>query len=165
MEDGIVNQEEVDVVGLNGKMNELQAALGLCVLDQIALELRRRQLIIARYRERLAAVSGLRLTPDAPGVESSCQYFVVRIDESRFGCSRNVLTERLKTYNVLSRKYFYPLCTQYRCYRDLPSSTPGLLPVATEVVEQVLCLPLYGALALEDVDLICDMIIEIQGRG
>ena len=162
---GILNQEEVDVVGINGKMNELQAALGLAVLDCVPDELRRRQAIIARYRERLGGMTGLTLMPEPPGVESSCQYFVVRIDRQAFGCSRDVVFERLKTYNVLARKYFYPLCTDYACYRELPSSAPGLLPVATEVVGQVLCLPLYGTLPLTAVDAICDMMAEIQEQA
>ena len=162
---GILNQEEVDVVGINGKMNELQAALGLAVLDCVPEELRRRRAIIARYRERLCGLAGLTLMPEPPGVESSCQYFVVRIDRQAFGCSRDVVFDGLKTYNVLARKYFYPLCTDYACYRELPSSDPGLLPVATEAVGQVLCLPLYGTLALADVDAICDMIKDIQANA
>ena len=100
--------------------------------------------------------------PEPPGVESSCQYFVVRIDRQAFGCSRDVVFDRLKAYNVFARKYFYPLCSDYACYSALPSSDPALLPVATDVVREVLCLPLYGTLPLSAVDVICDMIREIQ---
>lgn len=162
---GILNQEEVDVVGINGKMNELQAALGLAVLDEVAGEVKKRQAVIARYREQLGGLPGLALMPEPPGVESSCQYFMVRIDRLAFGCSRDAVFDKLKLYNVLARKYFYPLCTDYACYRELPSSAPGLLPVAAEVVGQVLCLPLYGTLALADVDRICHMIREIQAQA
>ncbi|PYR28879.1 MAG: aminotransferase [Acidobacteria bacterium] len=162
---GILNQEEVGVVGINGKMNELQAALGLAVLDCVPDELRCREAIIGRYRERLAGMAGLTLMPELPGVQSSCQYFVVRIDREAFGCSRDVVFDRLKAYNVLARKYFYPLCTDYACYRELPSSAPGLLPVATEIVGQVLCLPLYGTLPFTAVDAIGDMIGEIQEQA
>lgn len=161
---GILNQEEVELVGINGKMNELQAALGLSVLECVADELARRRAIIARYRERLADIDGVSLMPEPEGVENSCQYFVVRIDRRRFGRSRDDLFERLKSYNVFARKYFYPLCTDYACYRDLPSAAAGHLPVAHEVVEQVLCLPLYGTLALSDVDRICEIVLEIQAR-
>jgi len=159
---GILNQEEVDVVGINGKMNEVQAALGLAVLECVAGEVARRRELIARYRARLAGVPGLGLMPELPGVESSCQYFVVRIDPAGFGCSRDAVFERLKTYNVFTRKYFYPLCSDYPCYRALPSAASGRLPVARAVVEQVLCLPLYGALALSTVDAICDIVTAIQ---
>ncbi len=161
---GILNQDEVDVVGINGKMNELQAALGLAVLDCVAGEVALRRVILARYRERLAGVPGLTLMPELPGVESSCQYFVARIDRRAFGCSRDEVFRQLKAYNVFTRKYFYPLCTDYACYRALPSAAPGCLSVAREVVDQVLCLPLYGALALPAVDAICDMVMGIQAR-
>ena len=162
---GILNQEEVDVVGINGKMNELQAALGLAVLDCVADEVKRRQAIIARYRERLAGVPGLTLMPEPAGVESSCQYFVVRIDREGFGTTRDVVFETLKDYNVFARKYFFPLCTSYACYSDLPSAHAGCLPVAHTVVEQVLCLPLYGTLPLDAVDTICDIVRGVQARA
>ncbi len=162
---GILNQEEVDVVGINGKMNELQAALGLAVLDCVEEEVARRKIIIARYREQLANLPGLTLMPEPAGVESSCQYFVVRIDAAGFGASRDVVFDTLKTYNVLARKYFYPLCTDYACYSDLPSAGRGRLPVAHAVVDQVLCLPLYGTLPLSAVDTICAIIRDIQATA
>lgn len=158
---GILNQEEVGPVGINGKLNELQAALGLAVLDCVPEEVRRRQAIIARYRERLSGVPGLTVMPAPPGVRSSCQYFVVRIDAGRFGCTRDAVHDALKLDNVLTRKYFYPLCTEYACYRELSSAQPGRLPVANEVVGQVLCLPLYGTLSLANVDAICDMLLAV----
>ena len=162
---GILNQEEVDVVGINGKMNELQAALGLAVLDCVADELRQRRQVIARYRERLARLRGITLMPEPAGVESSCQYFVIRIDAREFGASRDAVFERLKAHNVLSRKYFYPLCSSYACYQQLPSAAPAGLPVASRVVEQVLCLPLYGTLGVDAVSTICDIIAEIQEQA
>lgn len=162
---GILNQEEVDVVGINGKMNELQAALGLAVLDCVADEVRLRQAVIGRYRQRLAGVAGLTVMPEPAGVESSCQYFVVRIDGAAFGANRDEVFEFLKEHNVLARKYFYPLCTDYACYRDLPSAAPGRLPVASRIVHEVLCLPLYGTLALADVDAICDIVLARAGKA
>jgi len=156
---GILNQEQVGPVGINGKINDLQAALGLAVLDCVPEELRRRQAIIARYREKLAGVDGLTLMPAPAGVRSSCQYFMIRIDQARFGRSRDEVHEALKRENVLTRKYFFPLCTDYECYRGLPSAAPGRLPVAGEVVTQVLCLPLYGTLPLAVVDAISEMIV------
>jgi len=152
-------------VGINGKMTELQAALGLAVLDCVPQELRVRQAIIERYRARLSGIDGLTLVTEPAGVESSRQYFVIRIDSRAFGCSRDVVVDRLKQYNVFARKYFYPLCTDYECYRDLPSSSPGLLPVANEAVRQVLCLPLYGELPLTAVDIICTIIEDVHRQG
>ena len=162
---GILNQEEVGPVGINGKMNELQAALGLAVLDCVPEELRKRRAIIARYRERLGGMPGLTLISEPGGVESSCQYFVVRIDSKAFGCSRDVVQERLTHYNVFARKYFYPLCSDYACYRDLPTASAARLPVATAAVRQVLCLPLYGTLPLTACDAICDMILHIRTQA
>lgn len=162
---GILNQEQVGPVGINGKMNELQAALGLAVLDCVPEEIRRRQAVIARYRERLGRVPGLTLMPEPVGVRSSCQYFVIRVDAAAFGRSRDEVHEALKRENVMTRKYFFPLCTEYACYRDLASSAPGRLPVASHVVREVLCLPLYGTLALADVDVICDLIAGLQASA
>ena len=162
---GILNQEAVGPIGINGKMNELQAALGLAVLDCVPEELHRRQGVIARYRERLAGIAGLTVMEEPEGVESSCQYFVVRVDPITFGCSRDAVFDGLKHYNVFARKYFYPLCSEYESYRDLPSSAPGLLPVAAEAARQVLCLPVYGSLSLAACDAICDMIREIQKQA
>ena len=162
---GIRGQEEVRSIGINGKMNELQAALGLAVLDCVPAELERRRAVIARYRERLDGIRGLTTVAEPPGVEGSCQYFVVRIDPAAFGSSRDTVFERLTQYNVFARKYFYPLCSTYDVYRDLPSAAADRLPVATRVVREVLCLPLYGTLPLEAVDVICDMIRHIQQHG
>jgi dTDP-4-amino-4,6-dideoxygalactose transaminase len=155
---GILNQEQVREVGINGKMNELQAALGLAVLDCVAEEIRRRKVIIARYRERFAAIDGIAVMREPDNVESSCQYFVVRINQREFGASRDGVFDTLKEYNVMARKYFYPLCTEYQCYRDLPTSAAGRLPVASRAVQEVLCLPLYGTLPLDAVDAICDIV-------
>jgi dTDP-4-amino-4,6-dideoxygalactose transaminase len=162
---GILNQEEVDVAGINGKMSEVHAALGLTVLDLVEAEIALRKQIVARYRQRLATLLGLTLMPQVPGAVDSYQYFSVRIDEKVFGCSRDVVFDALKTKNVFTRKYFYPLCTQYACYAHLPSSRPDALPVASCVVAQVLCLPLYGTLSLDSVDRICDMIAAVRPRA
>ena len=162
---GILNQEQVREVGINGKMNELQAALGLAVLDCVAEEIRKRKAIIARYRERFAAMDGITVMREPDNVESSCQYFVVRINQREFRGSRDGVFEALKEHNVMARKYFFPLCTDYECYRDLPTAAPGLLPVASNAVKEVLCLPLYGTLPLDAVDVICDIVQGVQVRA
>jgi dTDP-4-amino-4,6-dideoxygalactose transaminase len=159
---GILNQEEVDVPGINGKMNEVQAALGLAVLDLVAAERAARSAIVDRYRERLDGVPGLGLLPRLPGVTDSFQYFVIRIDAAAFGRSRDEVQASLKAYNVLTRKYFFPLCSEYPCYQHLPSSRPAGLPVAHQAVREVLCLPLYGTLPLDAVDRICDLLLALK---
>jgi len=161
---GIVGPEEVDAVGINGKMNELQAALGLAVLDCVADEVRRRAEIAARYHANLRDVPGLSILPDVPGVHKSHQYLVIRVDRRVAGYSRDDVCEALMRNNVIARKYFYPLCSDYACYRDLPSAAPARLPVAREVVEQVLCLPIYGTLPFPAVDTICEIVAGVRAR-
>jgi dTDP-4-amino-4,6-dideoxygalactose transaminase len=155
---GIAGQEIVESIGLNGKMNELQAALGLAVLDRMDTETARRRAILAIYEQRLAGLAGVTLMPDVPGVTGGCQYCAVRIDAAAFGHSRDEVHQTLKTYNVFARKYFFPLCSDYDCYRDLPSANPEQLPVARAAATQVLCLPLYGSLEHSAVHTICDIL-------
>ena len=159
---GILNQEEVDEPGINGKMNELQAALGLVVLEHVDAELERRRVIAERYRSQLAGVGGITLMPELPGVSASRQYFVIRIHSAAFGRSRDEVHASMKSANVMTRKYFYPLCSDYPCYQSLPSSAAAGLPVAHQAVAEVLCLPLYGTLPLDVVDRICEMLLALK---
>ncbi len=159
---GIKNEEEVVMPGINGKMNEIQAALGLVLLDYVEEERSKRKILIDTYRDLLKDVEGVTYSNDLPGMKSSCQYFVIRIDEKKFGRSRDQVYERFKEYNVFTRKYFYPLCSNYTCYRQLPSSVPGNLPVAHKIVEQVLSMPLYGGLTPDDIEKICAILKHIR---
>jgi dTDP-4-amino-4,6-dideoxygalactose transaminase len=159
---GIHGPDAVDAIGINGKMTELQAALGLCVLDCLPDELSRRGRLLSRYRERFAQMDGMTFIQPPDGVEASGQYSVIRVDAATFGCSRDVLHRELRTFNVFTRRYFHPLCSNYECYRHLPSSAPGNLPVATRAAQEVLCLPLYGGLSESDVDRICDMVVAVR---
>jgi dTDP-4-amino-4,6-dideoxygalactose transaminase len=158
---GIAGQEIVEGIGLNGKMNELQAALGLAVLDGMETETARRRAILAIYEQRLSGVAGVTLMPGVPGVAGGCQYCAIRIDAETFGRSRDDVHLAFKTYNVLARKYFFPLCSDYDCYRDLPSARPEQLPVASAAASQVLCLPLYGSLEHSAVHTICDILLSL----
>jgi dTDP-4-amino-4,6-dideoxygalactose transaminase len=159
---GIKNEEEVMMPGINGKMNEIQASLGLVLLDYIEEERRKRQQLIETYRRYLDNTPGITLLPEIPGVKSSCQYFVIRIDAKHFGFDRDYVYTELKKYNVMTRKYFYPLCSEYACYKYLPSSNPSNLPVANEVSKQVLSLPLYGDLTVEHVETICQILLGMK---
>ena len=104
--------------------------IGLEVLPLLKGEISRLEQVLGRYRERLGAAPGLRLMPMVDGVESSHQYCTIRIDAAAFGRSRDEVQQDLKAYNVFARKYFYPLCSDYESYRDLPSASPDCLPVA-----------------------------------
>ncbi len=161
---GIKNEEEVVMPGINGKMNEIQAALGVVVLEYEDEEIRKRKALTKGYRTRLKGVEGITFQEDRPGVKGNYQYFVIRIDEKLFGKSRDDVYDQFKKCNVFTRKYYSPLCSDYTCYRQLPSSSSANLPVANKVVKQVLCLPLYGGLSQDDVEKICDILIEIRDR-
>ena len=155
---GIVGPETVACVGLNGKMNELQAALGLAVLDYLHDEIAERKTLFELYRRLLGNVAGVTMMPDVHGVQKSYQYCAIRIDEEQFGCSRDAVHQELQKYNVISRKYFFPLCSDYPCYRHLPSADPVRLPLARKAAQQVLCLPLYGSLDPAVVEGICEIV-------
>jgi len=155
---GIKNEEEVIEVGINGKMNELQAAMGLAVLEHVEEERQKRAIIKQTYIENLKDIPGIKLMPDLPGVRSSYQYFAIRIDEEQFGRSRNDVYEELKKYNVFARKYFHPLCSNYECYKHLPSADRNNLPIANKIGNGVLSMPFYGGLTKEDVETICKIL-------
>jgi len=146
---GIANEETVVGPGFNGKMNEIQAAFGLLQLGILTQEISARGLVDSEYRRVLTGVPGLKMISCPKDVTTNHAYFPILIDEGSFGMSRDRLHECLNKMNVITRKYFYPLCSHYPCYRDLPSSQPENLKVAENVAESVLCLPIYGTLSSE----------------
>jgi len=155
---GIVNQDEVRGVGLNGKLSELHAALGLALLDDVDAELAARAALAARYAEGLAGIDGLSLQRPAPETEPNHAYCTIQIDPERFGVSRDELHVALAAERIMTRKYFHPLCSQNTAYRGLPSADPARLPNAHAVASRVLCLPLYGELAPHAVDRIVECV-------
>lgn len=158
---GIRDAETVDGIGANAKMNEFQAAMGLCNLKHVAEEIKKRKKIVERYRERLESVPGLQLNPIQKNVESNYAYFPVVFDEKEFGVSRNEVFAKLEKIGVYARKYFYPLTNSFDCFKRKYDVT--LTPIALYISKRVLTLPLYADLELEDVDLICNTIIEMKG--
>ena len=153
---GIKNEEEVVMPGINGKLNEISAAVGRIMLGYVESERQKRIALHKVYDEELADVDGLTLMPKcSDDVKLNYQYYVVRIDEKLFGRSRDFVYDEFKKYNVYSRKYFHPLCSEFTCYRQLNSSRPENLPVANEIGKQVLSLPMYGDLTADDIRKIC----------
>ena len=148
----------MELAGINAKMSELSAALGLAVLPHLEAERSRRSAITEIYNAALAKIPGITVAQPPTTASKSLQYYVMRIDASRSGCSRDELHDRLKRFNVYTRKYFYPLASEYACYRGLKSAGAERLPVARKVAAEVLCLPLYGALPPVDAERICAMI-------
>ena len=161
---GFANEETVIGPGINGKMNEFQAAFGLLQLDMIDAEIANRRRLTATYRKCLAGIPGIRVQDDLPAVQHNYAYFPVLVNEEQYGMSRDALYNRLKDFNIFARKYFYPLCTQFSCYSALPSAAPANLPVAQRISQRILCLPLYGTLEDETVRKICAVIRGLSDR-
>lgn len=152
--------DEVTVVGpgINGKMNEFQAAVGLLGLQIVQDEISKRKAVAEVYHKGLDGVNGIK-TFTAPGeVSYNYAYFPILIDEDEFGSNRDGVYERLKRRNVFARRYFYPLISNMPTYRNLPSAGIEKLPAANKVAEQVLCLPMYGALKLKSAHAICNCV-------
>ena len=160
---GIKNEEEVVMPGINGKMNEVQAAVGQIMLNYVDGERQKRRALAAVYDEELRQVPGITLMPKlGENIRLNHQYYVIRINEAEFGRSRDYVYEEFKKYNVFARKYFHPLCSEYTCYRQLPSAAVGKLPVAERIGKEVLSMPMYGELTAEDVRKICRIMLSFR---
>jgi dTDP-4-amino-4,6-dideoxygalactose transaminase len=159
---GIKNEEEVLDCGINGKMNEIQAAIGLLNLDLVAEEKKKRKVIFDLYQNLLSGIKGLGLMNFDDNHTNSLQYFVTRIDSDISLVTRDEVFERLKENNIITRKYFYPLCSEYSIYKNIPSSNKANLMVANKVKREVLCLPFYGDLPLNKVEEICEIIKKLM---
>ncbi len=140
--------DEVTVVapGINAKMNEVQAAFGLLQLQHIGEAIAARERIDRRYREALSGIPGLRLLSPPQDATRNFSYFPIFV-ENGFPLTRDELFEELRSEGVYSRRYFYPLISEFPTYRGLSSSGPDNLPVAAAIASQVICLPIYPALS------------------
>lgn len=147
-------KDEVTVVapGINAKMNEVQAAYGILGLKQLESAIAHRKWATDIYREELRGVEGIQFMEDIPGVTHNYSYFPVFIDEHKLGMSRDVLYKKMKEKNVLGRRYFYPLISDFPSYRGLPSSEKKNLPVSNRISSEVICLPMHHELTENDVD-------------
>ena len=152
--------DEVTVVapGINSKMDELRSAWGLLNLKQVDSAIERRKKIANIYRSELKNVAGIRYLQDIEGVKHNYSYFPIFITEKDYGMSRDTLYTKLKENNILGRRYFYPLISNFPVYRGLESAKPENLPVATKLAEQVLCLPMYADLTEDDVHRVIEVI-------
>lgn len=155
---GIRGPEIVDGVGANAKMNEFCAAMGICNLRHIKDEIAKRKCVVERYRAHLGEVEGIQMNSVQSKVESNYSYFPIVINETKFGCSRNEVFEKLAQNGIGARKYFYPLTNTFDCFHGKYDA--NLTPVALNVSSRVLTLPLYADLSMEDVDRICEVILD-----
>ena len=151
---GITGPETVEYVGGNAKMNEFQAAMGICNLRHVNGEIIKRKKVVERYIDDLKDIAGIQLSKEQMDVESNYAYFPVVFDGYKM--TRDEVFVKLKDNDIVARKYFYPLTNSFECYKDQYDADET--PVAIYIAERVLTLPLYADLALEDVDRICEII-------
>lgn len=156
---GITGPEDVEYVGGNAKMNEFCAAMGVCNLRHLDDEIAKRKVVAERYWDRLEDLHGVRIFRPADGVKANYAYLPVIFDPSKFGATRDDVFDALDAAGVGARKYFYPLINDFACYRSVYSS--DRTPVAQKLASQVLTVPMFADLALEDVDRICDVIAQV----
>jgi len=153
---GITGPETVEFVGGNAKMNEFQAAMGICNLRHIDAEIAKRQAVVARYRENLEGLKGIKLVQPQPAVKTNYAYFPIVFSGKKN--LRDAVFDELERNDIIPRKYFYPLTTDYDCYANHFNSNET--PVAKNIANRVITLPLYADLTLNEVDQICSIILK-----
>ena len=157
---GFANETTVVGPGINSKMDEVRSAYGLLNLKQVDAAIEARHQAAVKYREALRDVEGITFFDDMPGVKHNYSYFPIFIDERKYGMTRDELYFKMKEQNVLGRRYFYPLISEFSTYRGLASSCPENLPEAHKMTDSVICLPMHHALTDEDIKRILDSIIK-----
>ena len=156
---GFADETTVVAPGINGKMDEVRAAYGLLNLKQVDQAILARQHVAQLYREGLKNIPGIRFMEDILDVCHNYAYFPIFVDANVYGMTRDELYIKMKTAGVLGRRYFYPLISEFSTYRGLPSASPSNLPVAHEIANSVICLPMYHNLDEEDIFRVLNTII------
>lgn len=157
---GISGQEDIDIVGMNCKMNEFQAAMGLLNLNYIDAQISRRKKLVECYKNNLNSIKGIFYLSELEHVKYNYSYFPILVDEKIFGINRDALMDRLKLQGIFTRKYFYPLTNSFNCYKGIFDfyETPN----AEYVSNRILTLPLYADLAVSDITNICKVIRSVK---
>jgi dTDP-4-amino-4,6-dideoxygalactose transaminase len=154
---GFVDEVTVVAPGINGKMSEINAALGLLQLKGIDEILQKRKAIDTRYREVLTGVQGIHCL-SAADEKPNYAYFPILVQPD-YPLSRDALYQELQDSGIHARRYFYPLISDFPMYRGMPSAAPANLPVARAAAEQVICLPIYPDLSNDQVDSVLALIL------
>lgn len=157
---GFAGEVEVVAPGINSKMDEMRAAYGLLNLRQVDAAIEARHQIAVRYREGLRLVEGITFMDDMPGVKHNYSYFPIFIDAEKYGMTRDELYFKMKSQNILGRRYFYPLISEFTTYRGLPSAHPENLPNAHRMADCVICLPMHHDLSGDDINKILNTLIK-----
>ena len=157
---GIADEVTVVGPGINSKMDEMRSAYGLLNLKQVDAAIEARHQVAIKYREALRNVEGITFFDDMPGVKHNYSYFPIFIDAEKYGMTRDELYFKMKAANVLGRRYFYPLISEFTTYRGLDSAAPENLPNAHKMADSVICLPMHHALSDEDIQRVLDCIVK-----
>ena len=157
---GFAGETEVVGPGINSKMDEMRSAYGLLNLKQVDAAIEARHQVAIKYRKALRNVEGITFFDDMPGVRNNYSYFPIFIDAQKYGMTRDELYAKMKSQNVLGRRYFYPLISEFSTYRGLESADPANLPNAHKMADSVICLPMHHALSDEDIQRTLDCILK-----
>lgn len=157
---GFANETTVVGPGINSKVDEMRAAYGLLNLKQVDQAIANRQRVANTYREALRGIDGITFFEDMPGVKHNYSYFPMFIDAEKYGTTRDELYFKMKEANVLGRRYFYPLISEFSTYRGLESADPANLPNAHRMANSVICLPMHHELSKEDIERILNLILK-----
>ena len=157
---GFANETTVVGPGINSKMDEIRSAYGLLNLRQVDNAIEARHQVAIKYREALRDIEGITFFDDMPGVHHNYSYFPIFIDEKKYGMTRDELYFKMKEQNVLGRRYFYPLISEFSTYRGLESARPDNLPNAHKMANSVICLPMYHSLSEDDVERVINCIVK-----
>lgn len=156
---GIADEVTVVGPGINSKMDEIRSAYGLLNLKQVDAAIEARHQVAIKYREALRPVEGITFFDDMPGVKHNYSYFPIFIDAEKYGMTRDDLYFKMKEVNVLGRRYFYPLISEFSTYRGMESARPENLPNAHKMANSVICLPMHHALTEEEIQRIIHVVV------
>ena len=155
---GFTGEITVEAPGINSKVDEVRAAYGLLNLGLVDSAIEARHQAAIRYREGLRNIDGLTYMEDMPGVKHNYSYFPIFIDAEKFGMTRDELYFKMKEHNILGRRYFYPLISEFETYKGLPSSGRDNLPKAHQVADSVICLPMHHELSDDDLNRVISIV-------
>lgn len=155
---GFAGETTVIAPGINGKMDEIRAAYGLLQLQRVDDAIAKRKHVAVTYRDELRKIKGIAFFEDMPRVRHNYSYFPIFVDAKAYGMTRDELYFKMREANILGRRYFYPLISEFSTYRNLPSAKKANLPNAHKMADSVICLPMHHELSDEDVERIIEVI-------
>lgn len=155
---GFAGETTIMAPGINSKMNEVQAAMGLLQLKSFDENIKKRKVVAETYRELLKDIKGISMLSEPEDTVSNYAYFPIFVNEIEYGMNRDALYEKMKQNNIFGRRYFYPLISEFSMYKGLESSSHKNLPVAHKIADEVICLPIYSELSEDNIKKITSLL-------